>query len=72
MTREVIACSAQDDIEAAKALMADYRKSRIMCVDDDGALIGIISLSDIAKLEGDGTGRTLREVSRREASDLRY
>lgn len=72
MTREVIACYPQDDIEVAKALMADYRKSRIMCVDDDGALIGIISLSDLAKLEGDGAGRTLREVSRREARDARY
>ena len=72
MTREVIACYPQDDIEVAKALMADYRKSRIMCVDDDDALIGIISLSDVAKLEGDGAGRTLREVSRREAGDARY
>lgn len=71
MTREVIACSPQDDIEVAKELMADNRKSRIMCVDDSGALIGVISLSDIAKLEGDGAGRTLREVSRREVSEKR-
>jgi hypothetical protein len=42
-----------------------------MCVDDAGALIGIISLSDIAKLEGDGASRTLREVSRREVSERR-
>jgi CBS domain-containing protein len=71
MTREVIACYPQDDIEVAKELMADHRKSRIMCVDNAGALIGIISLSDIAKLQGDGAGRTLREVSRREVSDRR-
>jgi CBS domain-containing protein len=71
MTREVIACYPQDDIEVAKELMADHRKSRIMCVDDAGALIGVISLSDIAKLEGDGASRTLREVSRREVSETR-
>lgn len=71
MTREVIACYPQDDIEVAKELMADHRKSRIMCVDDAGALIGVISLSDIAKLEGDGASRTLREVSRREVSATR-
>ena len=71
MTREVIACYPQDDIEVAKELMADNRKSRIMCVDDAGALVGIISLSDIAKLEGDGASRTLREVSRREVSETR-
>jgi CBS domain-containing protein len=69
MTREVVACDPQDSIDAAKELMADYRKSRIMCVDVDGALVGIISLSDIAKLESDGAGRTLREVTRREARD---
>lgn len=71
MTREVIACYPEDDIEVAKELMADNRKSRIMCIDDSGALIGVISLSDIAKLEGDGAGRTLREVSRREVSEKR-
>lgn len=71
MTREVIACYPHDDIEVAKELMADHRKSRIMCVDDAGALIGVISLSDIAKLEGDGASRTLREVSRREVSETR-
>jgi CBS domain-containing protein len=71
MTREVIACYPQADIEVAKELMADNRKSRIMCVDDAGCLIGVISLSDIAKLQGDGAGRTLREVSRREVSDRR-
>lgn len=66
MTREVVACYPEDDIEVAKELMADHRKSRIMCLDDDGTLIGIISLSDIAKLEGDGAARTLSAVSGRE------
>jgi CBS-domain-containing membrane protein len=72
MTREVVACYPQDSIEVAKELMADHRKSRIMCVDDDGALLGVISLSDIAKLEGDGAGRTLRAVSQREVRDSPY
>ena len=67
MTREVVACYPEDDIELARELMAEHRKSRIMCLDDDGALLGVISLSDIAKLEGDGAARTHRAVSRREA-----
>jgi CBS domain-containing protein len=71
MTREVVACYPEDDVEVAKELMADHRKSRIMCVDDAGSLIGVISLSDIAKLEGDGAARILREVSRREVSEAR-
>jgi CBS domain-containing protein len=67
MTREVVACRPQDDIDEAKELMAEHLKSRIMCVDDDGTLVGVISLSDIARLQGDGASRTLREVTRREA-----
>jgi CBS domain-containing protein len=67
MTPEVVACYPEDDIELAKELMADHRKSRVMCLDDDGVLLGVISLSDIAKLQGDGAARTLRAVSSREA-----
>jgi len=67
MTREVIACLAADDITAAEELMAEHRKSRIMCVDDDGRLVGVISLSDIAKLDGAAAASTLKEVSRRES-----
>src|SRR5215813_2076611 len=44
MTREAIACYPDDDIEVAKELMADHRKSRIMCVDAAGCLVGVISL----------------------------
>jgi CBS domain-containing protein len=71
MTREVIACYPQDDVEVARQLMADHRKSRIMCVNDAGSLIGVISLSDIATLEGDGAARTLREVTQREIGKAR-
>jgi CBS domain-containing protein len=67
MTPEVIACRPQDEVELAQELMAQYRKSRIMCIDDEGRLAGVISLSDIADHVGDGAARTLSAVSRREA-----
>src|SRR5262245_5198015 len=67
MTREVVACRPEDDVEEAQELMAQHRKSRIMCVDEGGRLAGIISLSDIAERVGDGAARTLNAVSRREA-----
>ena len=66
MTTECIACSSEDELEDAERLMARYQKSRIMCVDDEGCVIGVISLSDIAKL-GNGAAETLREISTREA-----
>lgn len=67
MTREVVACRPQDDIQRAEQLMAQYAKSRIMCIDESGKLIGVISLSDIAQFE-DATRavETLRQVSERE------
>ena len=67
MTRDVVACSPEDDVEHAQELMAQHRKSRIMCIDDDGRLMGVISLSDIARRRGSDASETLRQVSGREA-----
>jgi CBS domain-containing protein len=65
MTQEVVACNTKDDLGRARQLMEKHRKSRIMCLDDDGHLAGVISLSDLAKSQ-DASG-TLRAVARREA-----
>ncbi len=68
MTREVVACSPKDDIRDAERAMAKNHKSRIMCVDEDGRLLGVISLSDVAQHEKGGrASETLREISEREA-----
>jgi CBS-domain-containing membrane protein len=67
LTREVIACRPEEDLEKAQQLMANHHKSRIMCVDQDGRLLGVISLSDIAQREsGARASQTLRDVSARE------
>ena len=67
MTREVIACSPSDDVHRAEQLMGKYRKSRIICANDDGHPIGVISLSDIAQYEtSEQTARTMRRVTQRE------
>jgi len=71
MTSDCVACSPGDDLERAQQLMAKHQKSRIMCTDADGRLIGIISLSDIARHgSGDRASETLRQVSAREAKPL--
>jgi CBS domain-containing protein len=67
MTREVIACKPSDDISRAQELMSKHKKSRILCVGDDGKLAGVISLSDIAQNLADAGAQTLREVTTREA-----
>jgi CBS-domain-containing membrane protein len=67
MTREIIACRPEDEIHQAQKLMGQHHKSRIMCIDNGGRLVGVISLSDIAQHEQRTAGQTLREVTTREA-----
>jgi CBS domain-containing protein len=68
MTSDCVACGPDDDVEAAQRLMAKHQKSRIMCVDEDGVLKGVISLSDVAQHDGGArTTETLRQVTSREA-----
>ena len=69
MTREVVACAPGDDVRRAEELMATHKKSRIMVTDEQGGLVGVISLSDIAQRDTARTaGRTVRAVSEREAA----
>jgi CBS domain-containing protein len=67
MTREAITCHESDAIEEAEHLMARHRKSRIMVVDDEGRLVGVISLSDVVDEEDDDrAAETMRIISERE------
>jgi len=68
MTRDVIACGPEDDLEAAEDLMAENQVSRIMCIDEDEQVVGVISLSDIAQLDGAHAVHTLEQVSAREST----
>lgn len=72
MSREVVAVRAREPVQTAQQLMGMRRKSRIMCLDQHGKLIGVISLSDLAHhrdgaTDGEGVVNTLRQVTMREA-----
>lgn len=67
MTPDVVATKPEDNLETAEQLMAKHHKSRMMCIDSDGRLAGVISLSDIAQHHQQAASDTLREVSAREA-----
>lgn len=69
MSREVVACRPEDDLERAEELLARHKKSRIMCIDESGKLVGIVSLSDVAQADkGERVAETLREVTEREVT----
>jgi CBS domain-containing protein len=68
MSREVVACRPSDDLSTAEQLMATHRKSRILVVDDDGAISGVISLSDVVERDTHARAAvTMRNVATREA-----
>ncbi len=68
MTRDVVACLPEDEVSTAEDLMGQNLVSRIMCIDEAGHLVGIISLSDLAQMDGAHAAKTLEQVSAREAS----
>jgi CBS domain-containing protein len=70
MTRGVVSCRPADEIEDAERLMAAHRTSRILVV-SAGRALGVISLADLAALDGPGAAQTLRAIARRELLDAR-
>lgn len=67
MTREVVRSHPDDEVAATERLMSDRRKSRIMIIDDEETLVGVISLSDIAEHDSlRRTAATMRGVAGRE------
>ena len=57
MAHSLLSCKATDDLALAEAMMREVRIHRIPVVDDNGAVVGLVSLSDIARYAlnlGDG------------------
>jgi CBS domain-containing protein len=65
MTRDVITCFEDDEVEAAERLMQEKQVRRILVLNRDKRLVGIVSLGDLAAETGDParTGRVLQDVS---------
>lgn len=49
MTTQVHSCSPDESIEAAEVLMRDNQIRRVPIVDDTGRLVGLLSLTDVAR-----------------------
>jgi CBS domain-containing protein len=68
MTEEVITCQPDDDIARAEELMRANQKARLVCVDEDGRVAGVISVTDIAQYEDKcRAGEVIADVTDREA-----
>ena len=48
--RDLLTCKRDEDIEVLEERMAREKKARALVVDDEGTCIGVISLSDVARI----------------------
>ena len=65
MTRKLVTCHANDNVDNAIKAMAQYQLRRIPVVDDNNRLVGIISQADVATRvdEPEKTGEVVKEIS---------
>lgn len=65
MSKKLVTCHMDDDVEQAMSAMAQYQLRRIPVVGEDMELMGIISQADVATRVGepDKTGEVVREIS---------
>ena len=70
MTRNVVTCSAEDDLQKAVDTMSKHQLRRIPVVDEDNKILGIIAQADVA-MHFDHPKRTaamVKEISQVNAS----
>jgi CBS domain-containing protein len=48
MSRQLFDCNSDDDLSAAEAIMREKKVRRLPVLNEEGRLVGLISLSDIA------------------------
>lgn len=65
MTKEVITCQEDDEIDSALNAMSKHQLRRILVVDANDALVGIIAQADVATRmdEPEKTGEVVKEIS---------
>lgn len=64
----LVTCGPDDDLAIAESRMSRAQKSRIVVVDENKFVAGVISLSDVAQVEEMlHGGRVLQAVTRRES-----
>src|SRR3990172_2138456 len=65
MTRMVVTCRAEDDLQKALDAMAEHQLRRIPVVDNDNKVVGIIAQADVATRvdQPEKTAEVVKEIS---------
>jgi CBS domain-containing protein len=69
MTRKVVICRADDDLQKALDAMAEHQLRRIPVVDNDNKVVGIIAQADVATRvnQPEKTAEMVKEISKSNA-----
>ena len=69
MTRQVVTCRAEDDLQKALDAMAEHQLRRIPIVDNDNKIVGIIAQADVATRvnQPEKTATVVKEISQSNA-----
>jgi CBS domain-containing protein len=69
MTRQIVTCRAEDDLQKALDAMADHQLRRIPIVDNDNKIVGIIAQADVATRVNlpEKTAAMVKEISQSNA-----
>ena len=49
MSHPVLTCQVDDDIETIAGIMGDHQVRRLLALEDDGRLVGVVTVGDIAR-----------------------
>ena len=63
MSRDVLACSLDDDIDDACKTMEEEQVRRLVVVDENENLVGVVSLADLAERDEEESGEVLKKVT---------
>jgi CBS-domain-containing membrane protein len=65
MTRKIVTCRAEDDLQNALDSMAEHKLRRIPVVDSNNVILGIIAQADLATRveQPEKTGAMVRQIS---------
>ncbi len=65
MTRHVVTCHAEDDLQKALDAMSNHQLRRIPVVDGENKIVGIIAQADVARRvnEPEKTAQLVKEIS---------
>ena len=69
MTRKVVTCHAEDDLQKALDAMSEHQLRRIPVVDNDNRILGIIAQADVATRvdQPEKTAEVVKEISQSNA-----